>query len=281
MATDGRSWEADTAYSGGATHGTTAMVANTLDPALYANERYGNFSYNFSVPNGTYTVDLKFAETWWTTAGKRVFNVSINNQAVLSNFDILAQPNAAPNRAVDKAFTTTVSNGRLSIAFTSVVDNAQINAIEIIPGTPTRINAGGAAYTGADGRNWQADAGFSSGGTFTAGSNIAKTLDSSLYTTERHGNFAYNLSVPNGTYRVVLKFAELWWTSPGRRVFNVAINNQRVLTNFDILAQPNTPPKTALDKTFITTVSNGTLNIAFSSVLDNAQVTGIEILPGQ
>ena len=46
------------------------------DQTLYDSERYGNtFSYGINVPNGTYTVALKFAELYWTSAGQRVFNV--------------------------------------------------------------------------------------------------------------------------------------------------------------------------------------------------------------
>ena len=278
---DGRVWRADTGYSGGATYSVPGAVARTLDPALYQSERYGNFSYNFSVPNGTYTVDLKFAELYWTAAGKRVFNVAINNQPVLTNFDILAQPNTAANTALDKTFTTTVTNGTLSIAFTSLVDNAQVNAIEIVPGTPTRINAGGAAITASGTGSWQADSGFTGGLTYTSNASIGKTLDQAAYQSERYGNFKYDVSVPNGSYRVALKFAETYWTTAGKRVFNVSINNQPVLTNFDILAQPNASPTTAVDRTFPVTVTDGKISIGFTSVADNAQINAIEILPGQ
>jgi malectin (di-glucose binding ER protein)/glycosyl hydrolase family 26 len=276
---DGRSWEADTAYSGGGTYATSASIAKTPDPALYQGTRYGNFSYNFSVPNGTYTVDLKFAEVWWTAAGKRVFNVGINGQQVLTNFDILAQAGGA-NRATDKTFTTSVTNGRLAITFTSVVDNAQINAIEILPGVPTRINAGAAAYTGPDGQTWQADTGFSGGATSWSGVGIGNSLDSALYDSARFGNFTYAVNVPNGVYRVVLKFAETYWSSAGRRVFNVSINNTRVLSNFDIFAQAS-GADSSVDRTFQVTVTNGTVSIAFSTITDNAQVNAIEIQPGQ
>ncbi len=83
--------------------------------------------------------------------------------------------------------------------------------------------------------------------------------------------------MPNGTYRVVLKFAELYWTSPGKRVFNVAINGQPVLTNFDMLAQPNTTRNTALDRAFTNTVTNGAINVAFTTITDNAKIGAIEI----
>jgi Malectin domain len=232
------------------------------------------------VPNGTYTIDLKFAELYWTTAGKRVFNVAINNQPVLSKFDILAQ-NSAPKSAVDKVFTTTVTNGNLNIAFTSVVDNAVINAIEIVPGVPARINAAGAAYTGSDGRTWMADAGYASGAVYAPAAAVAKTTDDPVYSSERYGNFGYSINAQNGNYRVVLKFAELYWTTAGKRAFNVSINNQAVLTNFDILAQANTGPNTALERSFPVTVTNGVININFANVVDNAVVSGIEILPGQ
>lgn len=278
---DGRSWEPDTAYSGGATFSTSSTIAKTTDSKLYQNLRYGNFNYNFGVPNGTYTVGLKFAELWWTTAGKRVFNVTINNQPALSNFDILAQPGAAPNTAVDKVFTTTVTNGRLNIAFTGVRDNAQINAIEIVPGVPTRINAAGSTYTGSDGRTWQGDAGYTGGATFTPTASITKTQDQSLFSSERYGSFNYTFNAQNGNYRVVLKFAETYWTSAGKRVFNVAINNDPVLTNFDILAQANSGSNTAVERSFPVTVTNGVLNINFTNVVDNAVVSGIEILPAQ
>ena len=142
-----------------------------------------------------------------------------------------------------------------------------------------RVNAGGPAYTGGDGRAWQADSGFS-GGTATdfATNSIAGTSDPTLYRTERYGNtFSYSFTVPNGNYSVTMKFVELYWTSAGQRVFNVSLNGQQVLTNFDILTQ--VAPNTALDKTFITAVSNGTLTIAFSTVNDNAKVDAIEVVP--
>jgi hypothetical protein len=49
---------------------------------------------------------------------------------VLANFDILA--NVAKNTALDKTFTTSVTNGTLTITFTSVQDNAKVGAIEIV-----------------------------------------------------------------------------------------------------------------------------------------------------
>jgi hypothetical protein len=60
----------------------------------------------------------------------RVFNVDINGTRVLSNFDIVAQAGGA-NRAIDKTFPATVSNGMLSIAFIPVIDAPQVSAIKV------------------------------------------------------------------------------------------------------------------------------------------------------
>ena len=79
-------------------------------------------------------MNLKFAEFWWTSAGQRIFNVAINGQTVLSNFDIFAAAGGGLI-AVDKAFAVTATSV-ITIQFTTVVDAASINAIEILPASP-------------------------------------------------------------------------------------------------------------------------------------------------
>jgi hypothetical protein len=128
----GNAWSADTGFSGGSTFSVTTAIANTTTPTLYQSLRYGNgFSYQFTVPNGTYSATLKFAETYYTTAGSRVFNVSINGTAVLTNFDIVAQAGGA-FKALDKTFSVPVSAGQITIQFaTGTADQPVVNAIDI------------------------------------------------------------------------------------------------------------------------------------------------------
>ena len=126
----GVSYSADRYFSGGATARTTsAIIATTNDP-LYQSERYGNFSYTFPVSNGTYSVNLKFAEIYFSAAGQRLFNVAINGRTVLTNFDIYAR--AGRNAAYDQIFPVTVTNGTVKIDFISVRDNAKVSAIRIV-----------------------------------------------------------------------------------------------------------------------------------------------------
>jgi hypothetical protein len=109
-------------------------VTNPAPQAVYQSNRYGNFSYAIPnlTPNAAYTVRLDFAELYWTVAGQRTFNVSINGQAVLTNFDIVAAAGAA-NKAVAKQFTATADGtGKITIQFTTVIDNAQVNGIEVL-----------------------------------------------------------------------------------------------------------------------------------------------------
>jgi hypothetical protein len=139
------------------------------------------------------------------------------------------------------------------------------------------VNAGGIAYTDPSGNLWAQDYGYSGGNTSATSSNISSTNSPTLYQSCRWGNFAYNFAVSNGSYTVTLKFAEIYFTSPGSRVFNVAINGNTVLSNFDIVAQAGT--LTALDESFPVTVTNGQISIQFSQgPADYPLVNGIQIL---
>lgn len=224
-------------------------------------------------------MNLKFAEPWWTRPQQRVFHVAINGSTVLSNFDIVGQAGAA-NTAIDKSFPVAVTNGTITIQFTSVIDHALVNAIEITPVVPaTRVNMGGPAYMDAAGQAWTAGPCVAGSSPFSIGSTITGTTTPALYQTLCYGNsFQYQFTVPNATYKVNLKFAEVWWTQANKRVFNVAINGTTVLSNFDIVARTGAI-NIALDQAFTVPVTNGQISIQFTSVVDNASINAIELIP--
>ena len=132
------SFLADADFSGGGTinHANTidlSAVTNPAPMAVYQTARTGNFSYTFSgfSPGSSHTVRLHFAETYFSTAGSRTFNVSINGVQVLTNFDVFAAA-GAKNKAVIEQFTENASStGNYVITFTSVVNNSLISGIEI------------------------------------------------------------------------------------------------------------------------------------------------------
>ncbi|MGI4790087.1 MAG: carbohydrate-binding protein, partial [Janthinobacterium lividum] len=115
---------------------TTAGVANAAPAAVYQTARYGG-DVIYTVPNlpvgASYHVRLHFAETYWTAAGQREFNIIINGVQALTNFDIFADAGAT-NKADVKDFNTTVnSSGQIVLQLHATVDNAQIAGLEITP----------------------------------------------------------------------------------------------------------------------------------------------------
>jgi hypothetical protein len=281
----GQVWTADAAYSGGTPFATSAAIANTSSQVLYQTCRYGNFGYNFAVPNGSYTVTLKFAEVSRAGPGQRQFNAAINGMAVLANFDIYSQA-GGEFIAIDKSFPVNVTGGSISIQFTSgAADLPLVSAIEIEAGTGSsagttlRIDAGGGSLTDSAGRTWTADNSYSGGTPYSVTASIANTADPALYQSCRYGAFSYALPVVNGNYSVTLKFAEVSRFAAGLRQFNVAINGATVLSNFDIYAQAGGALQ-ALDKTFPVTVTGGQINIQFTTgSADLPMVNAIQVLP--
>jgi hypothetical protein len=133
---------ADQYYSGGTTYNNSAtvdvsqIIDNPPPAELFNNERYGEMSY--TIPNFTsgnsYIVTLYFAETYLTSSGDRLFDVSINGATVLSGFDIYASA-GGQNIAIAQSFTTTAdSSGQIVIQFISGTENPKINGISIEPG---------------------------------------------------------------------------------------------------------------------------------------------------
>ena len=100
------SFVADTYFSGGNTYSTTntidtSQISGTVPPqAVFQTERYGEFTYTIPnrTPGSAQTVTLYFQESFWTAAGQRTFNVTINGTTVLTAFDIFAAAGGA-NRA--------------------------------------------------------------------------------------------------------------------------------------------------------------------------------------
>jgi hypothetical protein len=144
------------------------------------------------------------------------------------------------------------------------------------------INCGGTAFTTADGTKWSGDVNYTGGDLLYSGSSIAGVApqDMVLYRSARaglYGDFSYNIPVPNGSYTVTLKMAEIQYSGKGERVFNVSINGSQVLSNFDILA--NVAPLTPLSQQFPVTVSNGAVQISVEGVVRRGILNAIQIAP--
>src|SRR6185369_9732546 len=129
-------WSADYGYSGsGGTIGTAAPIAGTTSDPIYQSVRWGDTTYTFPVPNGNYTVNLKFCESYGPVAGQRIFNVVLNGSIVLPNFDIAAV--GGTNTAVDRTFNINVTGHQIVVQTAAVLSGALISGIEIIQNSAT------------------------------------------------------------------------------------------------------------------------------------------------
>ena len=144
----------------------------------------------------------------------------------------------------------------------------------------TQINSGDDAVEA-----FVADQSVLGGSTFTTSSAITTSgvpnaAPAEVYQSERFGDFAYTLGglAPGATYTVRLHFAEIYWTAAGNRVFNTAINGTEVLTEFDIFSAAGAT-NTAVVRDFSAVADDqGQIVVSFSSVVDNAELGGLEVL---
>jgi hypothetical protein len=138
----GQVWSADHGYNLGSASQTQGSVSGTTDPALYQGGRLsdsntGPLIYNFPVSNGSFHVNLYFAELYALdqSVGARVFNVKLQGNIVFQNLDVFAA--AGANAALIKGADITVSNGAVQIELDNVIDHAKIEAIEITENAAT------------------------------------------------------------------------------------------------------------------------------------------------
>jgi hypothetical protein len=111
----------------------TSGVSNPAPAAVYQSARIGNFTYTIPgfAAGSSHTVRLHFCETYFSTTGSRVFDVSINGAAVLTNFDILAA-SGAQNKAIVESFTVPANgSGQYVVQFTSVANNSLVSALQV------------------------------------------------------------------------------------------------------------------------------------------------------
>ena len=156
-----------------------------------------------------------------------------------------------------------------------------VAAVARVISTGVAIHAGG----GAAG-SYGADAYFTGGSAYSVSapidtSGLTNPAPQQVYQTERYGNFTYTIPhlLPNSPYIVRLDFAEIYWNAPNQRLFNVLIDGNPVLTSFDVFAQAGDKDK-AIDRQFeCLSTSSGQIVIQFTSLVDNAKVSGIQVVP--
>jgi hypothetical protein len=159
---------------------------------------------------------------------------------------------------------------------------------------PIYINSGGPG-TPISGITYQADTNYSpnAGTPVSTTAVISGTSESSLYQTQRKGDFSYTIPKAvfcnqgnnnKGDYNVTLKFADFTSTAANQRVFKVSITGAEstpAITALDVFAQAG-GRNAAYDVTVPITISNpGDMTITFESVIGEPIVNAIIIEPNR
>ena len=105
-----------------------------------------------------------------------------------------------------------------------------------------------------------------------------EAADTRLYDSFREGLFSYRVPVPDGKYKITLRFAEPTAAAAAERVFDVSVNGRRVLKHFDVFAAAGGKLK-AVDETVQAKARDGTLLVEFQPVKGQAVVSAILITP--
>lgn len=141
----GQPWQADSYFMGGnalVRSTNPAQAGNSIAPdmAIYASERWGNFSYALPVAEGRYKVTLKFCEGHYGKknagtggVGSRLFDVYSNGVALMRNFDIFKEA-GGEGRPIERAFSGIKPNaqGKILLNFVPVKGMACLNGIEVV-----------------------------------------------------------------------------------------------------------------------------------------------------
>jgi trimeric autotransporter adhesin len=306
--------------SGGFTNAFTAAenttgVTNPAPQDVYHSERWGPQTWTIAhlTPGGSYNVRMHFAESAWTAAGQREFNVLINGEQVLTNFDIFAAA-GAQNTVVTQTINTVAD--RSGVIFLQLApgaeDQPEIRALDVTPstggvaygeaaGTTTyvAIDSGGPGGEVGTQGTFEADEDAGSfglpansttqgGGTNTTTQTISTTgvtnpAPAAVYQTERYGGFGYFFTslVPNSTYTIRLHLAEgvADYNAAGLREFNVVVNGNQALTNYDIYANAGAIYQAVVPQVTGVSDEHGILSVQFTPGYDDLpSVRGIEVI---
>jgi len=148
----------------------------------------------------------------------------------------------------------------------------QVPVSLVVPAYYQAVNAGGGAYTDVVGDLWSPDQAYTAGSwgfigpksrVNRTGQPISGTPNQVLYVDQREKMLEYRFDgLPAGVYEIDLRFAELKYTQPGRRQFDVVAENTTLLLGHDIVLAAGGRYR-ADDLVFFVLVTDGQLNLQF------------------
>jgi hypothetical protein len=132
------SFLADEAFAGGSVVTTTDSIQTVNVPKglpmeVFEDSRAGTFSYTVKgfAPGSNHKVTLYFVEPTFDGVGLRLFNVSINGNTALSNFDVFLTAGDMNTPVSESVSAAADSTGQYVVAFTPVLNAAVLSGLQI------------------------------------------------------------------------------------------------------------------------------------------------------
>jgi hypothetical protein len=290
----GIKWTPDRYFvNGGQWSRDSGFVRGTSRQFLFTNWRTGEFGYDIPLARGSYELRLFFVSPFRVGDEKLSgFDVFVHGKPLLAAFDISMSANG-PDVAEEQVFRdmSPGDDGYLRLWFANQAGSPLLNGLEVTPGTPgklkpIRIITQPTSFVDHKGQRWRADDYYMNGFRSNDRRKVSGTEDPELFGAERYGHFSYAIPVDRrGRYTVVLHFAEFYHGPQlpggggvGSRIFHVYCNGQTLLRDFDIYKEAGS--LRVVTKTFpnVQPSAQGKINLMFEPVINNATVSGIEIL---
>jgi uncharacterized repeat protein (TIGR02543 family) len=217
-----------------------------------------------TVPTYTLNFDTKYGSVIFDPPG------GIYNEGK----EVFLIPDADPNYYFEQWFGDL--SGTDNPAKITMNSNKTINARYVYSGygkINSAINYGGPDYEATDGTSYTSG---NIGNKNSTTATITGTEDQKLYQTENWASkLSVNIPVDNGKYLITLMFAEIHFSAVGNRIFDVALEENEIISNLDIYAKVG--KNVAYNETHEVTISDGEINIDFTATANNAKISAIKI----
>ncbi|WP_162418336.1 malectin domain-containing carbohydrate-binding protein [Cyclobacterium roseum] len=298
---NGDTFESDLKFKEYYGNSSTYSHTKASDQPLFQSERNGSvLSYAIPLPNGIYTVKTYHHELYFgllgpsAGAGRRVFDITLENQTVKKEFDLFVESQNRPTVLTFEQIA--VTDGVLNIGMVASSNRATVSAISIYENEVDLTHTAGEDFTLFVNTGSQSDELFD-GSVFSSEANLeggvyntdswtysnGNASDERLFQTERNsGKLNYRIPVPDGVYTVYTMHNELYFgyagpsSRAGRRVFDISVEGKLVKNGFDIFSENGNKP-TVLEFIDIQ-VSDGFLDLELLARQNRATLSGIAIV---
>ncbi|CAN5324642.1 glycoside hydrolase family 2 TIM barrel-domain containing protein [soil metagenome] len=109
---------------------TLRNAFGSLDDPLFQTMRENLSGYRFDVPDGVYEIEMRFVEPKFKENGQRVFDVEINGQIYLKNFD-LARESGFMQSLIKKFRVSAENNSGIRISFQALKDKPILSGVKV------------------------------------------------------------------------------------------------------------------------------------------------------